>query len=211
MLEFDLELARLEPEEFAEAVLRRSGPRSWSRVTTFRFGHGRAGDLALLERLGFDVRPVPLVDGVSSSADPRAARAPASSTRAATLLGRPPEVEGIVVDGRRTRTGRSASRPRTSPSTASLLVPASASTQAPRSGTGPRSRSAPIRTTEARSGASRRYLLDFEGDLYGRRLVFELWRRLRDERAFESEAELVEADRPGRRPDEARRPARAES
>ena len=30
------------------------------------------------------------------------------------------------------------------------------------------------------------------GDLYGRRLVVELWERLRDERAFASEAELVE-------------------
>ena len=36
------------------------------------------------------------------------------------------------------------------------------------------------------------FLLDFEGDLYGRRLVVELWKRLRDERAFESEAALVE-------------------
>jgi riboflavin kinase/FMN adenylyltransferase len=35
------------------------------------------------------------------------------------------------------------------------------------------------------------FLLDYEGDLYGRRLVVELWRRLRDERSFESEAELV--------------------
>jgi riboflavin kinase/FMN adenylyltransferase len=35
------------------------------------------------------------------------------------------------------------------------------------------------------------YLLDFDGDLYGRRLVVELWQRLRDERAFESEEELV--------------------
>jgi riboflavin kinase / FMN adenylyltransferase len=35
------------------------------------------------------------------------------------------------------------------------------------------------------------YLLDFEGDLYGKRLVLQLWRRLRDERAFESEQELV--------------------
>ena len=35
------------------------------------------------------------------------------------------------------------------------------------------------------------FLLDFEGDLYGDRLVVELWRRLRDERAFGSEAELV--------------------
>ena len=35
------------------------------------------------------------------------------------------------------------------------------------------------------------YLLDFEGDLYGRRLVVELWQRLREEQAFGSEAELV--------------------
>jgi riboflavin kinase/FMN adenylyltransferase len=34
-------------------------------------------------------------------------------------------------------------------------------------------------------------LLDFEGDLYGRRLVVELWRRLRDEQSFSSEDELV--------------------
>ena len=35
------------------------------------------------------------------------------------------------------------------------------------------------------------YLLDWEGDLYGRRLVVELWQHLRDERAFESEADLI--------------------
>jgi riboflavin kinase/FMN adenylyltransferase len=37
------------------------------------------------------------------------------------------------------------------------------------------------------------HLLDFDGDLYGQRLVLELWEKLRDERAFGSEAELVEA------------------
>jgi len=37
------------------------------------------------------------------------------------------------------------------------------------------------------------YLLDFDGDLYGEQLVVELWEHLRDERAFASEAELVEA------------------
>jgi riboflavin kinase/FMN adenylyltransferase len=35
------------------------------------------------------------------------------------------------------------------------------------------------------------FLLDFAGDLYGERLTLELWERLREERAFESEAELV--------------------
>jgi riboflavin kinase/FMN adenylyltransferase len=37
------------------------------------------------------------------------------------------------------------------------------------------------------------FLLDFEGDLYGERVELELWQRLRDERAFGSEAELVAA------------------
>ena len=36
------------------------------------------------------------------------------------------------------------------------------------------------------------HLLDFEGDLYGKRLVVELWERLRDEQVFASEQELVD-------------------
>ena len=35
------------------------------------------------------------------------------------------------------------------------------------------------------------YLLDFEGELYGSRVVVELWSRLRDEQAFASEDDLV--------------------
>ena len=35
------------------------------------------------------------------------------------------------------------------------------------------------------------HLLDFDGDLYGERLVLELWQYLREERAFASEEELV--------------------
>jgi riboflavin kinase/FMN adenylyltransferase len=36
------------------------------------------------------------------------------------------------------------------------------------------------------------HLLDFDGDLYGRRLVVQLWERLRDEAAFESEQALLD-------------------
>ena len=51
-----------------------------------------------------------------------------------------------------------------------------------------------IGTNPHYGGTERRiepYLLDFEGDLYGERLVVELWERLRDEEAFESEEALV--------------------
>ena len=61
-----------------------------------------------------------------------------------------------------------------------------------------------IGTNPHYGGGERRieaYLLDFEGDLYGKRLVLQLWRRLRDERAFESEAGARRADRPRRRGD----------
>ena len=56
----------------------------------------------------------------------------------------------------------------------------------------------PGRSTGAslpRLGTERRiepFLLDFDGDLYGKRLVMELWHRLRDEAVFESEAALVD-------------------
>jgi riboflavin kinase/FMN adenylyltransferase len=36
------------------------------------------------------------------------------------------------------------------------------------------------------------FLLDFEGDLYGQRLIVELWQRLREERSFESEQALID-------------------
>ena len=52
-----------------------------------------------------------------------------------------------------------------------------------------------IGTNPHYGGGERRieaFLLDFDGDLYGQRLVVELWHRIRDERAFASEAELVE-------------------
>ena len=51
-----------------------------------------------------------------------------------------------------------------------------------------------IGTNPHYGGTERRiepYLLDFDGDLYGKRLVVELWERLRDEAVFESEEALV--------------------
>jgi riboflavin kinase / FMN adenylyltransferase len=53
-----------------------------------------------------------------------------------------------------------------------------------------------IGTNPTYGGTERRaeaHLLDFDADLYGQRLVVELWERLRDEARFGSESELVDA------------------
>ncbi|HEY2073199.1 MAG TPA: riboflavin biosynthesis protein RibF [Gaiellaceae bacterium] len=189
--EFDDELAALPAEEFAESVLRPAGVEVVAAGDGFRFGRGREGDLPLLERLGYDVRRVPLVDNVSSS-HIRALLAAGDVGRAAHLLGRPAEVEGTVVTG--DRRGAGLGFP-----TANLDVPPGL--LVPELGIyagealGHRA-AVSIGTNPHYGGGERRveaYLLDYEGDLYGRRLVVELWERLRDEAAFASEDDLVAA------------------
>jgi riboflavin kinase / FMN adenylyltransferase len=189
VLEFDLDLAQLGPEEFADTILRPLGTEVVVAGANFRFGRGRAGDLARLERLGFDARAVPLVEGVSSSRIRDLVRA-GEVERAAKLLGRPPEIEGTVVAGeaRGGTLGFPTANLRHDPL---LLVPAHGIYAGATDGT----RAAISIGTNPHYGGEERkieaYLLDFEGDLYGRRLVLELWRRLRDERAFPSEDELI--------------------
>src|SRR5205085_3074680 len=51
VLRFDEELAAVTADEFAERMLRGIGAEAVAAGETFRFGHGREGDLDLLERL----------------------------------------------------------------------------------------------------------------------------------------------------------------
>jgi riboflavin kinase/FMN adenylyltransferase len=190
VVEFDLELARLTPEEFAERYLRAVGAEVVVEGVDFRFGQRRSGDLDLLARLGYDVRPVELIDGVSSSAV-RGMLQAAELEEAARALGRPAEVEGTVVSGdaRGGTLGFPTANLRVDPD---LLVPA----YGIYAGLALGHRAAiSIGVNPHYGGDERRveaFLLDFEGDLYGRRLIVELWERLRDERSFGSEEELVE-------------------
>jgi riboflavin kinase / FMN adenylyltransferase len=190
VVEFSLDLARLTPEEFVERVLRPIGAEVVVAGSNFRFGRGRSGDLGVIGRLGFDVRPIELVGDVSSSEIRRLLNA-GEVEAAARALGRPPEVEGTVVAGdqRGGTLGYPTANLAVDPS---LLVPEYGIYAGAAEGT----RAAiSIGTNPHYGGQERRveaFLLDFEGDLYGRRLVVELWTRLRDERAFASEAELVE-------------------
>ena len=189
VLDFDLELARLAPEEFVERVLTPIGTDVVVAGSNFRFGRGRSGDLDLLRRLGFDVRAVPLVEGASSTRIRDLLRA-GEVGRAAGLLGRAPEVEGTVVagDARGGTLGFPTANLRPEPG---LLVPG----HGIYAGAADGYRAAiSIGTNPHYGGEERRieaFLLDFSGDLYGRKLRLQLWERLRDERAFESEAELV--------------------
>ena len=187
---FTPNVMQLAPEAFAEEYLRAIGTEVVVAGPDFRFGHGRTGDLELLERLGFEVRAAPEVEGVSSSAV-RALVEAGDMPAAAQLLGRPPELDGVVVLGE--RRGGTLGYP-----TANLGV--DSSLLVPRYGIyagfarGHRA-ALSIGTNPHYGGTERRiepYLLDFEGDLYGQRLVVEVWQRLRDERSFESEAALVE-------------------
>jgi riboflavin kinase / FMN adenylyltransferase len=191
VLRVDQALLALAPEAFADTVLRAIGAEIVAAGDGFRFGHGRSGDLDLLARLGFDVRCVPLVDNVSSS-HIRALLATGDVEHAAKLLGRPAEVEGTVVTG--DQRGEALGFP-----TANLAVPPALLVPAlgiyAGSVLGHRA-AVSIGTNPHYGGTERRieaFLLDFTGDLYGQRLVVELWERLRDEAAFGSEAELIEA------------------
>jgi riboflavin kinase / FMN adenylyltransferase len=189
VVDFDLELAQLPPEAFAERVLRPLGTEVVLAGSNFRFGSGRAGDLGLLERLGFDVRPVPLVDGVSSTRIRDLLRG-GEVERAAKLLGRPAEIAGTVVagDARGGTLGFPTANLRPEPG---VLVPG----YGIYAGAADGHRAAiSIGTNPHYGGDERRieaFLLDFAGDLYGERLTLELWQRLRDEQAFGNEAELV--------------------
>jgi riboflavin kinase / FMN adenylyltransferase len=189
VVEFTPELALLEPEDFAREYFAAIGAEVVVCGAGFRFGHRRRGDIALLRELGYDAREVPLVEGISSSRI-RQLEAAGELEAAAGLLGRPVEVDGLVVSGdqRGGTLGFPTANLRVEPD---LLVPrygiyAGAA--------GDRRAAVSIGVNPHYGGTERRieaFLLDWEGDLYSTRLVVELWRRLRDERTFANEAELV--------------------
>jgi riboflavin kinase/FMN adenylyltransferase len=189
VVDFTPEVAATPPNEFCDAVLRRIGATTVVVGENFRFGRAAAGDAALLEELGFTVRQVPLLEGVSSTRIRTLLRG-GDVVGAAELLGRPAELDGTVVLG--DQRGGTLGYPTANLATPSeLLVPA----YGIYAGAALGHRAAiSIGINPHYGGGERRiepHLLDFQGDLYGRRLVVELWLRLRDEQAFASEAELV--------------------
>jgi riboflavin kinase / FMN adenylyltransferase len=190
VVEFSPAIAGLPAEDFARQYLLEIGAGVVVAGNGFRFGRQRTGDLALLRSLGIDAREVPLVEGISSTRIRQFAHA-GEVEAAARLLGRPLEVDGTVVTGE--QRGGTLGFP-----TANLLV--DPDLLVPEFGiyagaVGDRRAAISIGVNPHYGGTERRieaYLLDWSGDLYGDRLVVELWQRLREERSFAGERELVE-------------------
>jgi riboflavin kinase / FMN adenylyltransferase len=186
---FTPEFMRLTPEAFVDTYLRPIGAEAVAVGSDFRFGNRRAGDVGTLTQLGLAVLDVEEVEGVSSSAIRDAVR-DADLAGAASMLGRPFELDGTVVAG--DQRGGTLGYPTANIAMDPQLV-------CPRYGIyagearGHRA-ALSIGTNPHYGGTERRiepFLLDFEGDLYGQRLVVEVWERLRDESVFDSEAALI--------------------
>jgi len=198
VLRFDEARSQEEPEDFVREVL--AGALAARVVVVgedFHFGRRRRGNVELLRdmggSLGFEVVHVPLLPGTSST-EVRRRLASGDVAGAAELLGRPHELRGVVVKG--DQRGRDLGYP-----TANIEVPADILVPAPGiyAGWYDGAQAAAIsvgRRPTFKDGDApvvvEAYLLDFEGDLYGRRLTLELWERLRDEAVFDSEQALIE-------------------
>ena len=194
---FTEELSRVEPDDFVEDVLVRAlGARHVSVGENFRFGHRAAGDAQLLQsHEDLDTEVVPLVEhggeAVSSSRI-RDLVAKGDVEAAAELLGGPFQLEGKVVrgDGR----GRELGMPTANLEPPEGMVLPAPGVYAARALGRPAAVNIGVRPTFERDGALvvEAYLLDFEGELYGRALRLEFVARLRDEVRFDSPEALVE-------------------
>jgi len=202
VLRFSRRFAQIEAEDFITQVLGGGhGLRGVWIGHDFRFGRERRGDHQVLaqagKRFGFEtvrVEPVRLDGVVVSSTEIRRQVRRGEIKQAARFLGRWPDLEGIVVQGR--GLGRRSLVP-----TANLLLPETQCLPAPGVYVGeaewdglyvPAVMNLGRRPTLTKGLdlAAEVHVLDFNGDLRGKRLLFRLRRRLREERNFGSVNEL---------------------
>lgn len=202
LLPFTLEVSRMSPEDFVQQVLVDAlGARHVAVGSNFRFGHKATGTPELLATLGrqhgFEVWVEDLVadDGkVVSATRIREAVALGHVEEASELLGRPFQLEGVVVRG--DQLGRELGFPtanlRPDPR---LMVPKVGIYAAWAHVAGARVPAAvSIGWRPTFGGTDLRieaHLLDFEGDLYGTDIALAFTSRLRDEVAFGRVEDLV--------------------
>jgi riboflavin kinase / FMN adenylyltransferase len=199
---FDKALAVTSSEDFVRDVLAQQiGAAGVVTGDDFTFGRGRKGDVGLLKQLALEhgilaeaVAPVRLGEARISSGRIREALQAGDTATATHLLSRDFAIEGVVQAG--DKRGRELGYP-----TANLVL---GDYQRPRYGIyavrvtlddgseRPGVASLGIRPTfDPPQELLEAYLLDFDGDLYGRRIEVALHAFLRDERKFESIEALV--------------------
>jgi riboflavin kinase/FMN adenylyltransferase len=199
---FDLELSRKSPEQFVRDVLvGEIGAEVVVVGENFRFGYRAAGDVEELRRLmrevggeavALEVRGVG-VEGSINSTRIRALVSEGAVAEAAGLLGRPYVLRGEVVVG--DRRGRSIGFP-----TANVLPDADAVVPARGVYAGfvlvrdeeyDACTNVGVAPTFGRAKSRvEAYLLDFDGDLYGRTVDVGFTRRIRGEKKFSGVDEL---------------------
>jgi riboflavin kinase/FMN adenylyltransferase len=170
----------------------------------FHFGHGRQGNVPMLQamgaELGFDVLGISLVGDeheAISSTRIRGLLAEGDVAGGAELLGRPHEVRGVVEHG--DARGRDLGFP-----TANVSVPGDILLPADGIYAGWYLRPDGVRRAaaislgrrptfyeEAGTSLLEAYILDFDGDLYGERARVQFATRLRGERRFDRVEDLV--------------------
>jgi riboflavin kinase / FMN adenylyltransferase len=196
---FTLELAQLEPRDFAEGLLAGMlGARVVIVGENFRFGRNRSGDLTTLvelgKTLGFAARPEELsgdASGPYSSTRVRTALSAGDLPKVERLLGRPHSLSGRVVAGaQRGRTigvptANLADVPEALPPYGVYAVLVDLVTAS-----GPRVLGKGVanignRPTLDAGFSVEAHLFDLDQDLYGANLRVHLAARLREERRFE--------------------------
>lgn len=198
LLRFNRALTAMSPEEFIQGVLiERLNVREVWVGADFRFGHKRAGDVAMLERIGKEhgfvahTMPAVLLDGERVSASRvRALLAAGNFGAVAPLLGRPFVIEGKVEYGN--QLGRELGFPTANIHLRDRVTPVHG-IFAVRVGLGEAECSWPgvaslgTRPTvnEVDEPLLEVHLFDFEGDLYGQRMAVEFVAKLRDEMKFD--------------------------
>jgi riboflavin kinase/FMN adenylyltransferase len=194
-------LALRAKEFFAEMVQKRLQAQALVEGTNFGFGRGREGDIGTLAELcgpaGIKLTVVPpvLLDGIEvSSSRVRTALTTGNVREAASLLGRPYRLHGLVGKGQ--RRGHKLGFPTANLEQLSTLIPSDGVYAVRVSHQGTKWPGAANVGANPTFGENARkvevHLIGFQGDLYGKPLAVDFIERLRDTRPFKGVAELVE-------------------
>ncbi|MCW3056260.1 MAG: bifunctional riboflavin kinase/FAD synthetase [Solirubrobacterales bacterium] len=197
VIPFDADFARRSAAEFIDDVLVDAlGATQVAVGENFRFGHKAQGDPRLLAgdtRFTTVVHPLLEVDGeIVSSSHIRGLVLAGDVKEANRLLGAPFELSGEVTRG--DARGRELGFPTANIVPDEALACPGHGVYACLADGRPAAVSIGVRPTfkTGRGELIEAYLLDFDGDLYGRRLTLEFLERLRGERRFDSAESLVE-------------------